>query len=466
MRIGLGLGLNRVAQGRAAAALDTLSVTAAAAYGFFRLRAAFAGSAIRVRRSSDNAELDIGFTGTAIDFSASGPIAVFCGTTAGNHGYVTRWYDQSGNGYDSVQATAARQPQVWRDGAAVTQSGRAIIGFDAAGTQLVAPIPALGSSVCFAYVTGTAIDFSPGHRIAATGVTAPEFGHAAWLVFPAALSSGDKASLAAAFGTSSSGDWDLVIAQRGGTAAALTLTTAGGVATTIDWGDGTVNTPASGVLQSRTYASAATAYQIRAKSSSPITQLVSASNVFAFDLAALPGTLIAVNLSGSNPVSGSVASLPAGLTNLYITGANIIGGSVANLPAGLTSLYAFGSNTLTGSLNTLPTGLSAFNVAGANTISGSTAALPSALSLFVLQGNNSVATSTTPWRTAAISNVVLAGGALSSASVDNLLVALANVTSWAGVRTIDLRGNNAARTAASNAAVATITGLGATVLTN
>ena len=41
--------------------LDQLGVSAAAAYSLRKLRAAYAGSAIRVRRSSDNAELDIGF---------------------------------------------------------------------------------------------------------------------------------------------------------------------------------------------------------------------------------------------------------------------------------------------------------------------------------------------------------------------------------------------------------------------
>jgi hypothetical protein len=41
--------------------LDQLSAPAAAAYSLRKLRAAYTGSAVRVRRSSDNAELDIGF---------------------------------------------------------------------------------------------------------------------------------------------------------------------------------------------------------------------------------------------------------------------------------------------------------------------------------------------------------------------------------------------------------------------
>ena len=60
--------------------------------------------AIRVRRSSDNAEQDIGFVG---DETAS--LLSFCGV---GNGFVTTWYDQSGNGYDATQPIQANQPQI------------------------------------------------------------------------------------------------------------------------------------------------------------------------------------------------------------------------------------------------------------------------------------------------------------------------------------------------------------------
>jgi hypothetical protein len=44
--------------------LDLISVRASAAYGLRRLYGSWTGAAIRVRRSSDNAEIDIGFTST------------------------------------------------------------------------------------------------------------------------------------------------------------------------------------------------------------------------------------------------------------------------------------------------------------------------------------------------------------------------------------------------------------------
>jgi len=61
---------------------------------------------IRVRRSSDNAEMDIGFINDVLDTTA---MLSFCG--AGN-GYVTIWYDQSGLGNNAFQTVASSQPQI------------------------------------------------------------------------------------------------------------------------------------------------------------------------------------------------------------------------------------------------------------------------------------------------------------------------------------------------------------------
>lgn len=58
---------------------------------------------MRIRRESDNAEQDIGFSGGVRDDAA---LATFC---AGTHGRVVRWYDQFGNN-DLVRTTASQQP--------------------------------------------------------------------------------------------------------------------------------------------------------------------------------------------------------------------------------------------------------------------------------------------------------------------------------------------------------------------
>lgn len=83
---------------------------AKSAHSLFKLSSTYAGSAINVRRASDNATLDIGFVGKNLDTTA---LTTFC---AGTDGYVTTWYDQTSNGYDAVQSSAAAQPKIVSNG--------------------------------------------------------------------------------------------------------------------------------------------------------------------------------------------------------------------------------------------------------------------------------------------------------------------------------------------------------------
>jgi hypothetical protein len=93
--------------------LDTYP-NAAAAYSVRLLRTAYTGNAIRVRRSSDNTETNIGFTALGnLDTSA---LTTFCGS---GNGFVTTWYDQSGNANNAVQTTAAVQPQIVSSGTVI-----------------------------------------------------------------------------------------------------------------------------------------------------------------------------------------------------------------------------------------------------------------------------------------------------------------------------------------------------------
>lgn len=101
-----------------------------AAYSLRKLRTAYAGSAIRVRRSSDNAEQDIGFSGNDLDTSA---LTTFVGA---NNGFVTTFYDQSGNARNATQATAANQPQIVVSGSVLTQGGKPIMKFTT-GSQVL-----------------------------------------------------------------------------------------------------------------------------------------------------------------------------------------------------------------------------------------------------------------------------------------------------------------------------------------
>jgi hypothetical protein len=98
---------------------------AAAAYSLRKLKFTYQGNAIRVRRSSDNTEQDIGF-----DFNGNLNIAgllAFCG--AGN-GFVTTWYDQSGTSNNATQTTAASQPQIVSSGSVILDNGKPSFQFD------------------------------------------------------------------------------------------------------------------------------------------------------------------------------------------------------------------------------------------------------------------------------------------------------------------------------------------------
>jgi hypothetical protein len=84
--------------------LDKLSVPAAGAYGLRKLRSAYTGAAIEVRRSSDNTTAKIGFAENGdLDVAA---LLKFVGKDSG---FIKTWHDQSGNGLDVEQSTLPRQ---------------------------------------------------------------------------------------------------------------------------------------------------------------------------------------------------------------------------------------------------------------------------------------------------------------------------------------------------------------------
>jgi len=92
--------------------LDNYSGSAVA-YSLRKLRYNYSGSAIRVRRASDNAEQDIGFVSNELDTTS---LATFC---SGTNGFVVTWYDQSGNSRNATQITTANQPRIYNSSTGV-----------------------------------------------------------------------------------------------------------------------------------------------------------------------------------------------------------------------------------------------------------------------------------------------------------------------------------------------------------
>jgi hypothetical protein len=125
--------------------LDTYT-GAAVAYSLRKLRTDYSGNAIRVRRSSDNAEQNIGFSGNDLDTAS---LLTFCG--AGN-GFVTTWYDQSGNANNAIQATAFNQPQIVSSGAMITTNGKNSILFNSTKLMLLNSSITVGASSYTSFV--------------------------------------------------------------------------------------------------------------------------------------------------------------------------------------------------------------------------------------------------------------------------------------------------------------------------
>lgn len=103
--------------------LDTYS-GATVAYSFRRLSSTYNGNCIRVRRSSDNTEQNIGFSNNILDTTS---LLSFVGS---GNGFITTWYDQSGNANNSTQTTATSQPRIVSSGVLETINSKPAISFD------------------------------------------------------------------------------------------------------------------------------------------------------------------------------------------------------------------------------------------------------------------------------------------------------------------------------------------------
>ena len=96
-----------------------------AAFSLRKLSSSYAGSAIQVRRSSDNSTQNIGFTSSGdLDQSA---LTSFCAST---DCFVTTWYDQSGNSLDATQTTDTKQPKIVSTGVVEIENSKPTIVFD------------------------------------------------------------------------------------------------------------------------------------------------------------------------------------------------------------------------------------------------------------------------------------------------------------------------------------------------
>lgn len=116
--------------GKRASFLDTYT-NAAAAYSLRALNSAYTGALIRIRRSTDNREMDI-YANQFGDLDTD-EIRNFVGMA---NGFVVTWYDQSGNNRHATQSNTANQPQLVTNGSIYIENRRVAIPHTAGNQQL------------------------------------------------------------------------------------------------------------------------------------------------------------------------------------------------------------------------------------------------------------------------------------------------------------------------------------------
>ncbi len=159
-------------------ALNNLGINsqlASSAYSLRKLRDTYTGSAIQVRRSGDNATQNIGFTAAGnLDTTA---LKTFIG---GGNGFVTIWYDQSGNARNLTQATTGKQPTIVNAGVIYRKNNQPTLYFDATDDGMLLS----GSN----YLTsnGFSVNLVAGSNSASTGLRRAVQGSDAnnWLIGP------------------------------------------------------------------------------------------------------------------------------------------------------------------------------------------------------------------------------------------------------------------------------------------
>ncbi len=130
----------------AANPLSAINFSAATAYSLRRLYCSYSGNAIRVRSTAmGSPTVDIGFTANGDLDTAS--LKTFVGA---NSGFVTTWYDQSGNNRHATQSTNGAQPRIVNAGQIERQNQRPAVYWPGNGYSLAtAAFTGYTTAACF-----------------------------------------------------------------------------------------------------------------------------------------------------------------------------------------------------------------------------------------------------------------------------------------------------------------------------
>ena len=131
--LGVVVMLNVAAQNTLDKAGLSASSTSAPSYSLRLLSSSYTGASIQVRRSNDNATMDIGFSAGNLD------TALLKAFTGAYSSYVSIWYDQSGKGRNASQSNISLQPCILLSGVVYRQNSAPTVYFN--GSTYLSTVP-------------------------------------------------------------------------------------------------------------------------------------------------------------------------------------------------------------------------------------------------------------------------------------------------------------------------------------
>lgn len=216
------------------------------------------------------------------------------------------------------------------------------------------------------------------------------------------------------------------------------------------------------------------------------------NNTITGDIANLPRGVGNLMIAGSNSLYGNLDDVPPASYQISITGNNVIGGGFSGIGPSCYYVSVWGNNVISDDIANIPSSVRTINITGANTIYGLLSNLSSIVQALIVHGNNTIGGdiggtvtglyqldilgyntisdySGKSWNTFQNRLIItpVAPGGLSSVEIDQLLIDINSDCTFAGSsRVVSLLGANAAPTAASAAARASLVAKGVTLYTN
>ncbi|MBV1889237.1 MAG: hypothetical protein KUG67_03225, partial [Proteobacteria bacterium] len=216
----------------------------------------------------------------------------------------------------------------------------------------------------------------------------------------------------------------------------------------IDWGDGSEQTTFSG--ESELYTHFYSGFNGTIKFFGNLTRLHNTtvgSNLY-HNIISLPSEMEHYDNEAINTTSGNLQDLKEGLRSYLNLGLNTVAGDLADLPSTIQTFINIGNNTVFGNISNIPSisEILFYRCEGNNTVNSYTNGTTFNSGIFLFNHLPSV------------------GNGLDSVEIDNILIDLQS--SGMNLGSINISGNNASRTIASDAAVAALELAGVVVTVN